>query len=212
MLVATTAACASDDPPNSSGSNTSTASLPKISDTIDAEWGDLAECATGPAGQEADVKSSPATEGVADVESFGKLAQDHVDGCVDSPVRPAVGGPHHSPWANCGLYTSPIPEEAAVHDLEHGAVWISFSPDASDATLELVRSKVEASTHVVASPYPGLAADEIILSAWSRQLSLDSVDTTAIESFLSTYIQGPQTPEQGAPCDGGLGTPSVVAK
>ena len=62
------------------------------------------------------------------------------------------------------------------------------------------------SPFILASPYPGLGST-IVLSAWTRQLTLSSVTDPRFAKFISTYLQGPQTPELGAPCEGGMGTP-----
>ena len=29
---------------------------------------------------------------------------------------------------NCGIYDKPVPSERAVHNLEHGAIWITYQP------------------------------------------------------------------------------------
>jgi hypothetical protein len=59
----------------------------------------------------------------------GALEHQHVDGPVTYTVTPPVGGPHNGIWMNAGVYTKPIPSERAVHNMEHGAVWITYEPD-----------------------------------------------------------------------------------
>ena len=44
-----------------------------------------------------------------------------------------MGGEHFAAWLDCGVYDAPVPDEVAVHDLEHGAVWITYDADALDA-------------------------------------------------------------------------------
>jgi hypothetical protein len=46
-----------------------------------------------------------------------------------------------------------------------------------------------------------------MLSAWGHQLSVDSAADPRVEEFITAYVQGPQTPEPGAPCTGGLTAP-----
>ncbi len=57
-------------------------------------------------------------EGVEEV-AVGPAA--HVEGDIDYDGHPA-GGEHSAVWLNCGAYSEPVPEENAVHSLEHGAV------------------------------------------------------------------------------------------
>ena len=49
-----------------------------------------------------------------------------------------------------------------------------------------------------------------VLTAWGVQLELDSADDNRITTFLDRYVQGPQTPEIGATCSDGNGTPLVL--
>ncbi len=60
--------------------------------------------------------------------------------------------------------------------------------------------------YVLASPYPDLPAP-VVASAWGKQLELDSADVASLKRFVSAFEQGPQTPEPGAACTGGTGSP-----
>jgi hypothetical protein len=44
-----------------------------------------------------------------------------------------------------------------------------------------------------------------MLSAWGKQLTVDSADDPRVSQFFTKYVQGAQTPEPGAACTGGLG-------
>jgi Protein of unknown function (DUF3105) len=135
----------------------------------------------------------------------------HVTGKVDYDHSPPVGGNHSVVWLNCGIYDSPVANENAVHDLEHGAVWITYLPNLPAAELDRLRALVKASydgpdRYVVLSPYPGQSAP-IIASAWGHQLTLQTATDPRLQSFINYFRQGPQTLEPGAPCSGGTGSP-----
>ena len=53
----------------------------------------------------------------------------HTEGIVDYDRRPPAGGAHNPVWWNCGFYDEPVVDESAVHDLEHGVVWLAYAPD-----------------------------------------------------------------------------------
>jgi uncharacterized protein DUF3105 len=146
---------------------------------------------------------TPRIEGVT---SFGHLTRNHVQGTVKYAQTPPVGGDHSPVWLNCGIYGKPVPNENAVHDMEHGAVWITYRPGLPAAQLAALKSQARARTFVDLSPYPGLPAP-VVVSAWGKQLRLPSAGDPRLEAFISAYRQGPQTPEPGAPCTGGVGTP-----
>ena len=44
----------------------------------------------------------------------------------------------------------------------------------------------------------------IAVSAWGHQLKVDSADDARLGAFIKEYRQGPQTPEPGAACTGGV--------
>jgi hypothetical protein len=140
------------------------------------------------------------------VQTFGNLSRNHVTGTVKYPQTPPVGGDHNAVWLNCGTYTSPVPNENAVHSMEHGAVWITYQPTLSSADVTALQHAVSGQTHVVLSPFPGLPAP-VVASAWGVQLRLTGADDPKLAQFISYYQQGPQTPEPGASCSGGTGTP-----
>ena len=137
---------------------------------------------------------------------YNNLPRDHSEAPQTYPQTPPVGGVHSSVWQNCGIYDQPIQNEHAVHSLEHGAVWITYRPDLPQATVDQLRNLVRGHDHVLLSPYPNLPKP-VVASAWGLQLPLDNAADPRLSLFISRYESGPQTPEPGAVCSGGIGTP-----
>ena len=150
--------------------------------------------------------SRNASGDIAGVETFDNLPRDHKDGPLTYPQMPPVGGAHNPVWQNCGIYNQPIRSENAVHALEHGAAWITYKPDLPVADIEQLRTQVRGRPYTLLSPYPDLPAP-VVASAWGVQLKADSAADPQLAQFIAKYAQGPQTPEPGAPCSGGLSTP-----
>ncbi|MGW9213314.1 DUF3105 domain-containing protein [Embleya sp. NPDC055664] len=115
---------------------------------------------------------------------------------------PPVGGQHDPAWLNCGTYAQPVPARNAVHSLEHGAVWLTYRPDLPADQLAPLTAKAKAS-YVILSPVPDLPSP-VVASAWGIRLPLDDVGDPRLDEFLKTYREGPQSPEPGAPCSGGV--------
>lgn len=132
----------------------------------------------------------------------------HVIGQVAYETRPPVGGDHFDFWQNCFFYTEPVKDEVAVHSLEHGAVWVAYRSDVDTAVLDGVKARVESETHLLASPYPGLESP-FVLSAWERQLAVDSWDDPMVENFLNDHLgrRSSTAPEAGLSCSDAVGTP-----
>jgi hypothetical protein len=133
-------------------------------------------------------------------------ANQHTQADVDYEQNPPVGGEHNPVWQNCGYYAEPVRDENAVHSLEHGAVWITYSPDLPQDEAERLRDIAENENFVLVSPRDGLPSP-VVASAWGKQLRLQSAEDPGLERFVGAYQQGPQTPEQGAVCTGGIGQP-----
>lgn len=156
--------------------------------------------------------TAPAVADVADdlaVETWTGLEQTHVTGTVDYEMDPPAGGPHNQVWLNCGVYSEPQVNENAVHDLEHGAIWITYDPALPESEIATLRERTPA-TYALLSPYPGLDAP-IVVSAWGAQLKFNEADDPRLDDFITTYWQSPNAPEPGAPCTGGITGPGLVS-
>lgn len=134
------------------------------------------------------------------VETF-KVVQEHVATPVTYAQTPPAGGEHSAVWLNCGIYDKPVPNENAVHSMEHGAVWVTYQPSLPADKVKTLRDSLP-STYIVLSPFDNLPAP-VVASAWGKQIKLDSVDDPRLAAFVKEYRQGPQTPEPGAACTGG---------
>jgi hypothetical protein len=146
------------------------------------------------------------------------LAHDHVDGPVIYSVTPPVGGQHNATWMNCGVYDRPVPNARAVHNLEHGAVWITYQPSLPASEVSRLRVFVEKQTKLPSAegapsrymdltPYPGLPSP-IVLSSWGFQLKVSSPADPRLQQFVNKFRASPTyTPEYGGACTGGVGTP-----
>lgn len=148
--------------------------------------------------------SGPASEGVDGVVTYAIEDNDHVEGPVEYDQSPPVAGPHDAVWANCGFYDGEVPNENAVHALEHGAVWITYD-DVDEDTLEALAEMADANARLLVSEYPDQGAP-LVLTAWNRQLSVEDLDDDRVEAFIDTYSgEDSVAPEPGASCEGGVG-------
>jgi hypothetical protein len=135
----------------------------------------------------------------------GKLSRTHVTTKVSYPMHPPVGGNHNPVWLDCNgdVYTKPVQDENAVHALEHGAVWVTYTGKASKADVAALAAKVKQTPYSLMSPYENQAAP-LMLSAWGHQVAVKSAKDPEVNKFFATYVQGRQTPEPGASCTGGV--------
>ena len=153
------------------------------------------------------VTSRPPHVDLSAVKVYAVPHRNHTLAAVTYPQTPPVGGDHNPTWLNCGIYTARVPNENAVHDLEHGAVWVTYRPDLPAAQVSDLQKLVRGQTDLTLSPYPNLPAP-VVASAWGVQLRLSGVSDQRLPAFIAKYKQGPQSPEPGAPCTGGVGTPA----
>lgn len=139
----------------------------------------------------------------AGTKSFSDLDRNHVDTPVDYPQTPPVGGNHSPAWQTCDFYDSVIPSERGVHSMEHGAVWITFSPNLAPAEVEVLQALQAGGKEVLVSKYEGLPSP-IVASAWGKQLEVQTASDPLLAQFVRYFDDGPQTPEVGTPCARGI--------
>ncbi len=144
------------------------------------------------------------------VQTFTGLTANHAGGTVNYPQTPPAGGDHAGAWLNCGVYASPVPNENAVHSLEHGAVWVTYDPTAISGDQLTTLRKAIPKTHAILSPYQGLPAP-IVASAWGVQLKLSQVSDPQLGAFIAKYRGSNSAPEPGAPCTGGIDGPDKIS-
>jgi hypothetical protein len=132
------------------------------------------------------------------------LTRNHVKGKQTYKQSPPVGGDHNVQWENCegDVYKDPIPNEHAVHSMEHGAVWITYKPDLPKKQVDELADKVKGKQYMLMSPYPGLDK-RISVQAWGLQLKVDKASDGRIDDFIGAFRQSASV-EPGATCSQGL--------
>ncbi|MCU1570141.1 MAG: hypothetical protein JWR33_882 [Naasia sp.] len=150
-------------------------------------------------------------KGPEGTQEYAIASRNHVTTPVDYPLRPPAGGDHAPVWANCGVYSIPVPPELAVHSMEHGAAWVTYPPSLPVADVHELEHTVQAAyigreRYIILSPYDD-PDDQVILTAWGRQLRVASASDPRIPQFLALFAGGPQAPEPGNPCTDGAGEP-----
>lgn len=128
---------------------------------------------------------------------------------------PATSGPHWSEAglapANWGVYSTdaPLPEQAGLHNLEHGGVIIWYQPGKLSAAeviaLEnFVRSQITTERYkVIISPWSeGDFGHPIAVVAWRWLLALDTANLDAVRGFTDAHYGRSPEPQ------GGPGRPS----
>jgi hypothetical protein len=104
------------------------------------------------------------------VREFPASSREHIaEGSQHEPYNssPPTNGPHYASPAQTGFYTSALPPEQLVHNLEHGQVVIWYAPDAPDAVKEDIEALVqEQPVATAASPYEGELDGNFALTAW----------------------------------------------
>lgn len=142
------------------------------------------------------------------VETFNNPAG-HVQTPVTYPQTPPAGGQHHPAWLNCGVYSEAVPNENAVHSLEHGALWVTYDPSLGDDELNTLKSTLP-STFTILSPFEGLPSP-IVVSGWNVQLQVESASDERIPAFFEEYWRSDNVPEPGAGCTGAIDAPGKVS-
>ena len=135
--------------------------------------------------------------------------------CGTNPYSsvPAVSGPHWGTPAAWGVYSSPLAESQAIHNLEHGGIVIWYDPEALtvesiDALTTYVQNQnatgLSGRYKFILSPWGGSEPlpSPVVATAWRWILELETADTAAIDEFARAHYG--QSPEP----NGGPGPPA----
>lgn len=144
-----------------------------------------------------------ATRPVEGEQDYPDQSRNHTSEPVSYPRTPATGGDHAPVWTNCGTYTTPVQQTQAVHSLEHGAVWLSYRSDLAEDQIAELTDLAANQDYLLLSPVIDQASP-VTATAWGKQLAVDSASDERLAAFITKYRQGPQTPEPGAVCSGGV--------
>ena len=153
------------------------------------------------------------TAGCGDVQTpttdpqAGHLAQGET---LTYEQRPATSGRHAlAPLPpDSHVYTSPVQEIAAVHNLEHAYVLIYYRAEGADALPQDVVDELarlaESEDKVIIAPYPSLdEGTSLALAAWNKLWECPSVAgaaeaRTIASGFIEAYRGTGNAPEPGA--------------
>ncbi len=117
----------------------------------------------------------PSDGGITGVQTYGDLTRDHTDDTVAYPQSPPVGGDHNNEWVDCTgtVYDQEVPNGKAVHALEHGAVWVTYTDAVTIQRCRSVGGQGRRSAVLVHEPVrrPGVPdhSDGMGCSAWRRR-------------------------------------------
>ena len=139
-----------------------------------------------------------------EVEYLVITSREHTDENVDYPTIPPVGGDHLGIWHTCGIYKVELLDEAAVHSLEHGAVWVTYKPEIEKEEIIKLTTMLSNRSKILLSPHSGQISP-IVATAWGRRLEIESANDYRLNKFVDLFVDGEAAPEAGITCDRGIG-------
>lgn len=122
-------------------------------------------------------------------------------GLPNSGAEPPTSGPMTNP-VPCQAYDQEIPDTDAIHNLEHGAVYISYRPDLAPDQVASIRSIFfQPFSRSGFQPNKAIlaprAANEspIIISSWRRSAKFESFDE---EKLVQYYLRNVSKAPEGS--------------
>lgn len=108
--------------------------------------------------------------------------------------NPPTSGPHWPDPLRDGIYEEEKPDEAVVHSMEHGRIWISYRSSIPGDIKERLRAIAKREARVILTPRAANSAD-IALAAWNRldAFSKDEFNESRVRDFIRRYRdKGPE--------------------
>ena len=136
------------------------------------------------------------------LEAIPSPGAEHVEGEVVYDVLPPTGGAHHECWAEWGVHTEEVADEAWVHNLEHGGVAFLYNcPDGCPEDVATLTQLVEGlPVLALLSPYAAMES-RFAATAWGYRLLLECADVDALGAFYEDHVGHAPEYEIGGPPD-----------
>lgn len=122
--------------------------------------------------------------------AYSDLGREHIESKEYGGDQPPTSGPHAAPiiW---GVYDSEVRDDQAIHNMEHGGIYVSYKPS-------LPKDQVEKLANLLSEPFsnPKFQPKKIVLapraankspielSSWRRSEGLASYDQAKIEDYI----------------------------
>lgn len=120
--------------------------------------------------------------------------REHTETTEYGGESPPTSGAHANPVA-WGPYTEPVRDDQAIHNLEHGGIYVSYSPS-------LPKEDVKKLTELLFAPFsnPEFQPKKIVLaprasnkspielSSWRRSEKLTSYDAEKIQTYVKLNV------------------------
>jgi hypothetical protein len=139
------------------------------------------------------------------IEVYPATTNHTVKGPIEYDRKPPTNGNHDPLWQNCGFYEEPVKDRHAVHSLDHGVVWITYSPDLPERQIKSLRLYGK-ENYVILSPYPAQEAP-VIATSWRVQLELKGASDPRLSRFVNQFRISEIAPLSGNRCTLGVGSP-----
>lgn len=132
-----------------------------------------------------------------------ELGQQHVSGLTNRPntkLEIDTSGNHDQqplPWQ---VYSQEVPDANAIHNLEHGGIYISYKPDLPADQVAKIKSlfskpysrKNFSPIKAIVAPRAANSAP-IVMSSWTRSMKLDKYDEEKmVDYYLRNHGQAPE--------------------
>ena len=137
-------------------------------------------------------------------------AQHHAEGtALEYESNPPTSGPHWPDPLLDGLYDTEKPDEAIVHSLEHGRIWVSYRPEIGQEAVDSLKGILRAQARVILTPREANDTD-IAIAAWTRldafnveEISADELEGRILDFIARWRDKGPEYVPQmtGKPYD-----------
>lgn len=104
--------------------------------------------------------------------------------------NPPTSGPHWVTPLSDGIYDSERPDEAVIHSLEHGRIWISYDPNIPENIIQQLEDRLSGEGSAILTPREENDTD-IALAAWRRldKFNLEEIGNELPMGRINDFIR-----------------------
>lgn len=139
-----------------------------------------------------DDRSHFATGTIVPICTAEQIAANQISSPLCYTSNPPASGPHADQPMPFRVLDNPAPKENLLHSMEHGGVIVWYNTTNQDVINQLkgiVQDQVDRRRFVALTQYPGMEADTIAVTSWTRleKFPVSQYDKKRIEDFISEH-------------------------
>lgn len=139
------------------------------------------------------VRAKDGCDELVEKKSEGRQHTTDIDEKVEYEQNPPMSGNHYQVATEWGIYDEPVKDVQAVHNLEHGHIWISYKGLSKEEQATLDKHVRVNPFHLLVAPRKDNPKKGVYYTTWTKQVYCAKPSEAALQYMIDNWRdQGPE--------------------